>query len=485
MPESFDTLLSEIAETAGSAVHPTGSVAARRRGHQRAVRRRVAASVLSVVLLGGAGGLSFALATHNSATPAPITHSNTPTPTAPTPSTTASPSASAGSSSPSPSASASSTPPSVTGDLHTIVPGAWTPASEFPFSLDLKANMNQPSINTADRQWFYTCYGSGTTLEHLGASGYQEMTYKATAPQRFFNTADQVMFFFPSTSAAEQALATIHNDYLHCPEQSTDTNGVPITGTMRLTEELDGSYASLHTFRTALGSPGSPANIPSDSHEYFVQRGDVVELVWFGSDIGVDDPSNDLSFLNTLNGSLCVYGGKCPVSAHPLTASITSTTGATSLALGGSWLQVGVTMTNNSDDTIRYVMPIVSLGHCTCVNTPVPTMPKGEMQLLNLSGGSWADVAYNTEGSGMDYLLGVNSLQGPAVDLQPGESVSYSYRIRLYPASQQTKLTPPFRLTNGASTIDVTLIHPGISPFPNEQIGTSPTATLPVTVTVN
>ena len=482
MPESFDTLLSEIAETAGSAVHPTGSVAARRRGHQRAVRRRVAASVLSVALLGGAGGLSFALATHNSATPAPITHSNTPTPT---PSTPASPSASASSSSPSPSASASSTTPSVTGDLHTVVPAAWTPVNQFPFSsLNWKANMSQASIETGERQWFYTCWGA-TTLAHLGASGYQHITYNATRPGGTSDAAEQVMFFFPSTSAAEQALATIQNDYAHCPEQTTGLNGVAMIPTLQQTEQLDGSYAWLHYFRTGGGAPGDTADIAPDNHEYFAQRGDVVEMVWIGNDSAIDNSSGDLSFLNSLNANLCVYGGKCPASAHPLTASIVSSTGATSLALGGSPLEFGVTVTNNSDDTIRNVRPIISLGHCTCVNTPVPVMPKGEMQVWSDSSSSWKTISYDAEGSGMDYLLSLAADQVAAFDLQPGQSVSFKYRVQLYPASQQVKLTAPYRLTNGTSSINVTLAHPGATPYAEAQIGTSPTAALPVTVTVN
>lgn len=482
MPESFDILLSEIAETAGSTVHPSGAELARRRGHQLAVRRRVVASVMSVVLVCGVGGLAFGLTSGHSGAPAPVTHSVTPTLAAP--SAPASPSASSSSSS-SPSATASASAPTstaITGDLNTIVPGAWTPVSKFPYSwLKWKANPNQPSIYTSDRQWFYSC-GSGM-LAHLGASGYQELSYTSTySGTQSADSADQVLFFFPSTSAAEQALATVRNDYAHCPERTVGVNGVAITGTVQQTEELDGSYAWLHTYKTANGSPAVPADIAANNHEFFVQRGDVLEMVSFVSDTSITYQSGDLQFLNDLNAGLCVYGRKCPASATPLTAGVVSSSGSTSLALGGSWLEVGVTVTNNSNDTIRNISPIVSLGHCTCSNTPVSAIPNGTLQVMSPTSNSWQTVFYDAEGTGMDYLLSPSALQVPAFDLPAGESVKFDYRVQLKPASQQPKLTGPYRLTNGSSSIDVTLVHPTTG---NEQIGTSPTASLPVTVTVS
>ena len=486
MPESFNALLSEIAETASSAVHPAGPAVARRRGHQLAVRRRVAASVMSVVLLGGAGGLALALTGNHSTQPAPLTRSGTPTPSAS--SAPSSPSASASpSSSPTASASASTAPAGATGDLNTIVPGAWTPMSQFPFSsLKWKANMSQPVIHTMERQWFYSCYGPGT-LAHLGASGYQEMTYTATLTG-VYSSADQVMYYFTSTDAAAQALATIRNDYANCPELTTGTNGVAMTGALHLTEQLDGSYAWLHTYRTANGSPGSPADLASDNHEFFVQRGNVVEAVWFGGGPEIDSQFGDAGFLNSLNASMCVYGGTCPASKYPL-ATIITATGSTSLALGGNPIEFDVTVTNKSNDTIRNVAPVVSLAHCTCVNTPTAMMPNGVLQLWDTSSNAWKTVFYDAEGTGMDYLLSSSLNQVPGSDLSSGQSVSFKYRVRLDTASADTYLTGKYHVTNGTSAIDVTLVHPqppnGTTPVPNQQIGDSPMASIPVTVTVN
>lgn len=475
MPESFQDLLSDIAQSASTSTNPAGADAARRRGRQRTVRKQFAAGVMAVALIGTSAGLALALAGNQGGAPKPITNSGTPTPTVSN--TPAPPSTSP---SPSNSSSPSATAPGGTGDLNTIVPGAWTPQSQFAINPGgWTANMTKPSINTADRQWFYSC--TTGTLTHLGSNGYQEMTYKPTSSGTVFS-ADQVLFFFPSTAAAQQALGTIRSDYAHCPEQSVGVNGVPMTGTVQQTEQLDGGYAWLHTFRTAQGAPGDPANLASDNHEFFVQRGSVVELVWFGGDTTVDRQSNDLTFLAALESNLCVYGGQCPPTKHPLTASITAN-GSTALHLGGSPIEFTVTVSNNSDDTLRNIAPIVSLGHCTCSNTPVSMMPAGQLQLRDPSTGAWKTVFYDAEGTGMDYLLSLSAVPVPPFDLDAGQSVTFTFRVQLDPASAN-KLSGPYHLSDGTASIDVSLVHP-VANADNIQIGNSPTAALPVTVLLN
>lgn len=476
MPESFENLLSDIAQSASASAKPVGAESARRRGRQRAVRRRAAASLMAVVLVGGAGGIAAAVANHHSGPPAPITNSGTPTPDGS--GKPASPST--GPSTPgSPNPSAIGT--GVTGDLHTVVPGAWTPASRFPvLTGQWRANTSQPAIYTADRQWFYSCHTD--TFAHLGTIGYQEKTYQAAGNSTGYR-ADQVLFFFPSTAAAQQALGTVQSDYANCPEPPTSIDGAPMTGTVRHTERLDGGYAWLHTFRTVNGLPGTPPDVSSDNHEFFVQRGDVVELVWFGGGTSVDDQRGDLQFLSDMEASLCVYGGTCPAAPHPLTATITAG-GSTTVQLGGSALEFTVTVTNTSDDTLRNIAPVVSFGHCSCVNTPVAMMPGGVLQLFDSSTGSWKSVFYDTEGSGMDYVLSGGVLQVPALDLPAGQSVTYRYRLQLNPAASNTNLSGNFHLSNGTASIDVSLVHPAAG-SDNAQIGDSPTAKLPVTVIVN
>ena len=61
MPEDFGNLLSTIATSAGAAARPHGPEAARRRGTQRTLRRRLAVSTLSVVLVAAGVGTALAM----------------------------------------------------------------------------------------------------------------------------------------------------------------------------------------------------------------------------------------------------------------------------------------------------------------------------------------------------------------------------------------------------------------------------------------
>jgi hypothetical protein len=476
MPESIQNLLLDIAQSASASTNPVGADAARRRGRQRTVRNQLAAGVMAVALLGTSAGLALALAGNSGNAPKPITNSGTPTPNV-----SNSPASPSTSPSPSNSPSSGANATGATGQLNTIVPGAWTTQNNFAIDPGgWTANMIQPAIHTAERQWFYTCHAADT-LTHLGANGYQETTYNTSVANTGIE-ADQVMFFFPSTAAAQQALGTIQTDYAHCPEPSTAINGGPITGTVQQTEQLDGGYAWLHTFRTPQGGPGQPANIAADNHEFFVQRGDVVEMLWFGGTSSVDDLRHDLGFLADLESNLCTYGGRCPATTHPLTASITAN-GSATLHLGGSQIEFAVDVINNSDDTLRNIAPIVSLGHCTCSNAPVPMMPLGTLQREDRSNGTWKTLFYDTEGGGMDYLLSSSAVPVPAFDLAAGQSAIFTFHLRLDPASAN-KLSAPYHLSNGTASIDVSLVHP-VPGSNNLQIGDSPTASLPVTVLIN
>jgi hypothetical protein len=63
MPESFDTMLAELADVAAAAIVPPSLAEVRRRARQRMLRRRVAASALALALVGVAGG-AWAVAYH-------------------------------------------------------------------------------------------------------------------------------------------------------------------------------------------------------------------------------------------------------------------------------------------------------------------------------------------------------------------------------------------------------------------------------------
>lgn len=64
MPESFDSMLEELAEAAASATVPPGLDAVRRRARERVVHRRIAVSALVLTLIGGSGGAWAAVSQH-------------------------------------------------------------------------------------------------------------------------------------------------------------------------------------------------------------------------------------------------------------------------------------------------------------------------------------------------------------------------------------------------------------------------------------
>ena len=470
MPESFEDLLTGIAESGARAAGESGAAAARRRGHQRTVRRRAAAGAFALVLLAGAAGIAAATTPHGGHTPPPLTHTSTPSPVPTTgPSTSASPIPTGTPSSSSPS----TTQTTATGDLNTIVPAAWAPLSAFPedSTVQWTAQSTQPAIHTADRQWFSSCLDG--RLSTTGALGYQELTANS-GKSGDTDSADQVLFFYPSTAAAQSALAAIAHGYANCPKATVGVDDKPITDSLTQTEHIDGAYAWQHTYIGANQNPDAPAGHAAFNHEYFVQRGDVVEMVWLGGVSGDVLPVNpDLQFLAAMAGSLCTYGGECEPAGRPLTTTITAV-GGTSLTPGGpavEFVEFTVSVTNNLASTVSAIAPVVSMSHCTCVTSPQPMMPPGTLQLWDAAAGTWKSVFYDREGGGMDYIT---RTPVPAFDLAAGQSVSFKFRVAL-------SADPPVPVHNGSGTVNVTIVHPA---NPGTAIGGLPAAQLPVTVTV-
>ena len=86
------------------------------------------------------------------------------------------------------------------------------------------------------------------------------------------------------------------------------------------------------------------------------------------------------------------------------------------------------------------------------------------MQALDPATGTWRDIQFDREGTGMDYL---GTVQVPATDPAPGATRSVTYRVRIN--AQQ-----PYPIHNGAGTIDVSVVtRPGQSA---QQAGDQATA---------
>lgn len=175
MSERFDDLLSGAADFAAGAAREPGASAARERGRKRRNHQRLAASALSLALLGGVGGIAAVSVGHGGGTPVANSTASTSPTVSVWPSVSASPSTKPTSSAtpsmtgtrttPTGSASApaatttksgssagtSQSPPTVT-DPATYVAGAWLAASRMPLA--------QPGVTT----WTTDSNGVGTKL---------------------------------------------------------------------------------------------------------------------------------------------------------------------------------------------------------------------------------------------------------------------------------------------------------------------------------
>jgi hypothetical protein len=150
-----------------------------------------------------------------------------------------------------------------------------------------------------------------------------------------------------------------------------------------------------------------------------------------------------------------------------LTAKVTIIGGASGLVPGGPAVRFRVTVTNGSSQTYSNVLPLVSLGHCSC--TANTLFPAGLLQERASTTNIWLPIPYDVEGFGTDYLKVTEP--GGIQMISPGGAASFEYRVALSPATSA-------QVTHGRGSLDVTLIAlPGHTP-----IGQSPAASAPIDV---
>jgi hypothetical protein len=139
----------------------------------------------------------------------------------------------------------------------------------------------------------------------------------------------------------------------------------------------------------------------------------------------------------------------------------------TGLVPGGRYVKFLVTVTNGTTQTYSNVLPLVSLGHCSC--TANSLFPAGQLQERESTSNMWQTIPYDVEGFGTDYL---NVMEpGGIQEISPGAAAVFEYRVRLSPATSA-------QVTRGTGALDVTLIQ-----LPTHaQIGASPAGSTPVDV---
>jgi len=150
-----------------------------------------------------------------------------------------------------------------------------------------------------------------------------------------------------------------------------------------------------------------------------------------------------------------------------LTAAVTILGGASGLVSGGPAVRFRVTVTNKSAQTYSNLLPLVSLGHCTC--TASTLFPAGTLQERESTSNVWQTIPYDVEGFGTDYLKADEP--GGIQLISPGGVATFEYRVALKPATSA-------QVTRGRATLDVTLITlPGHTP-----VGLTPSGSAPVGV---
>jgi len=147
-----------------------------------------------------------------------------------------------------------------------------------------------------------------------------------------------------------------------------------------------------------------------------------------------------------------------------LTATVTILDGGSGLVPGGPAVRFRVTVTNRSAQTYSNLLPLVSLGHCSC--TANTLFPAGKLQERESTSNVWQTIPYDVEGFGTDYLQ-VNEPGGIQL-ISPGGVATFEYRVALKPATSA-------QVTRGQAALDVTLLTlPGHTPVGQAPSGSAP-----------
>ncbi|MEV6740753.1 hypothetical protein AB0N14_28905 [Streptomyces sp. NPDC051104] len=118
------------------------------------------------------------------------------------------------------------------------------------------------------------------------------------------------------------------------------------------------------------------------------------------------------------------------------------------LAPGGKALHFTVAIANPNLTTHADTSLVVSMGHCSCVDTPTGEAPQGTLQEWRPATGTWDSVQYVTEGTGMDFL---SRPQQTALSLGPHTSSSFTFHVRF-------NATQPNPVHEGQVMLDASLL---------------------------
>ncbi|WP_034268569.1 DUF4232 domain-containing protein [Actinospica robiniae] len=305
MSERFDDFVDGLVERASASSAP-GPDLARKRAKQRRNRQRLAASTLSLALLGGAGGIAAANLGSVSGNPAPTAHNGTSitpvtsAPASPRPSataTTATPTAgpSTGSSSATSSNSVSSLTPGVYEAGNWFDPSdapwasssiRWEPVTELngPWIGGYVAEVKSSDAGSDNENFF----GDGCEVRSLssGLTATEYEYYTGYDNNAFLNDADtaiaagmtHLVYFYPDATSADSAWNEIQAQFSACATAETKVN--PTTGGDQTGATTQTTHANADQCWSNVVTPANnPKGGGSLDHVCFVRQGNVIAAV--------------------------------------------------------------------------------------------------------------------------------------------------------------------------------------------------------------
>jgi hypothetical protein len=323
--KDFDSTLSDAIDRAAGAANTAGATAARIRGRERTLRKRVVISTTSIVLVAAGAGAAFSVSSHNGGTPHPTVASPS---VSASPSTGASTSPSA-SGTPTTSASgaqsttASPSTPTSSSSTTSITTGVevWLTPSQLIYDSTMKWQAASPTSCTAGSFEITSLYPGGCSEHTNSGDPYpaeQMDTRVFSAPGVATGngawagtTADQEFYSYANAADAQSAYQYFTHAFLTEDSQFAGSSDaithLAVTSTTTETAQASGAMAIDSKLRTSSGKPASLEGNPSeasDRHYFFAVRGDIVEMILVKGGPAVSDTSNDASFLQTVINAL-------------------------------------------------------------------------------------------------------------------------------------------------------------------------------------
>jgi len=205
-----------------------------------------------------------------------------------------------------PTQTPSTRPTAAAPDPTKVVGGSWLPSSHFPLvgKMAWQLDPGRPNGVTVDvpmeeQSAFFLCQAA--SMASIGVKGLQWTNYHLDpAPVPNNKQVQQNQFFFADAASAKTGLTTIGKWHANC---ATSTSALPLPATSKKTASISGGASYLDV------------NSADAYHEYFVQRGAVIDAVIIeGYDAAapsVKDTGQDLTTLNAMASRLCAYSGAC------------------------------------------------------------------------------------------------------------------------------------------------------------------------------